>query len=654
LELEQSVPTVDELTQLRSTRDQGWQLVLRAWREHLEGTQDVDEFVKMFSPLQNLADAYARSVQDADQVADRLRNDADRVAMKAAWQADRDQRSRRSISLDQELQEAEARLNDLDSQWNALWHPVDVTPSTPAEMREWLRQQQDIAQIAERIRTTRPQVRRMQERLGCMQSDLRSMLIAAGVTVNDNDSLHSLLSQATQHIENIQNAIQQRDQLLNSIDTNREDLEEAESRFTQAEHELTQWQSDWSQEMSRLGLEGDAIPSQANRVLTDINELFKEYQQADQYRTRLQGIARESREFQTDVRELAERLVPDSVELPTADIVNLLVAHLQEARSAKQEHDSLTQQVVSLQIKSRRANEAISDVKAQLDEMCRQAACQAYEQLSDAARRSNERVAWETTVRDLEDQLIKQGSGTKLDDLIAEAEAEIDHIDSIDPRIEELEREIEQTNAERDEVVRQIEREKAELRRVDGGGDAAEKAVACEGIAANLEEQIEQLAVLRMAAAMLHAAIERHRDKNQGPVLSRASDLFSQITQNRFQRLQAEFNERGDPILTGVRSDGQEVVDVAGMSDGTCDQLYLALRLASLETWLQHHEPLPFIVDDVLLNFDDERAIATLKTLGDLSTQTQVIFFTHHRHLVDIAEQHLAKDQLFVHELSGG
>lgn len=90
LELEQSVPTVDELAQLRSTRDQGWQLVLRAWREHLESSQDVDEFVKRFSPLQNLADAFARSVQDADQVADRLRNDADRVAKKATWQAERD------------------------------------------------------------------------------------------------------------------------------------------------------------------------------------------------------------------------------------------------------------------------------------------------------------------------------------------------------------------------------------------------------------------------------------------------------------------------------------------------------------------------------------------------------------------------------------
>ena len=91
------------------------------------------------------------------------------------------------------------------------------------------------------------------------------------------------------------------------------------------------------------------------------------------------------------------------------------------------------------------------------------------------------------------------------------------------------------------------------------------------------------------------------------------------------------------------------------MSDGTCDQLYLALRLASLETWLEHHEPLPLIVDDILLNFDDERAVATLKVLSDLARQTQVLFFTHHAHLVKIAEENLSDENLHVtnlHELT--
>jgi uncharacterized protein YhaN len=76
------------------------------------------------------------------------------------------------------------------------------------------------------------------------------------------------------------------------------------------------------------------------------------------------------------------------------------------------------------------------------------------------------------------------------------------------------------------------------------------------------------------------------------------------------------------------------------MSDGTLDQLYLALRIASLEHYFGAHDPAPFIVDDVLLNFDDERAAAALTALNALSARTQIIFFTHHQRLVELAGAH--------------
>ena len=106
-------------------------------------------------------------------------------------------------------------------------------------------------------------------------------------------------------------------------------------------------------------------------------------------------------------------------------------------------------------------------------------------------------------------------------------------------------------------------------------------------------------------------------------------------------------------MLKGVRPDGR-LVGVEGMSNGSHDQLYLALRLASLESWLQAHEPIPFVVDDILLNFDDRRALAALRALAELSRRTQVLFFTHHRHLVELAEANLPTGVLFVHELPSG
>ena len=110
------------------------------------------------------------------------------------------------------------------------------------------------------------------------------------------------------------------------------------------------------------------------------------------------------------------------------------------------------------------------------------------------------------------------------------------------------------------------------------------------------------------------------------------------------------YDENGKPIIVGVRRNGERV-DVSAMSDGTLDPLFLSLRLAYLQDKNSEFEPMPLIVDDILIHLDDDRALATLEVLAEYSKQTQVLFFTHHHRLRELAEQHLSSDTLTVHEL---
>ncbi len=84
---------------------------------------------------------------------------------------------------------------------------------------------------------------------------------------------------------------------------------------------------------------------------------------------------------------------------------------------------------------------------------------------------------------------------------------------------------------------------------------------------------------------------------------------------------------------------------------GTRDQLFLSLRFAGIAQHLKKHGPMPLIVDEVLVNFDNERSLATSRSLFDLSNETQVLFFTHYQHLLEMAQEHLPKDKVFVHDL---
>ena len=62
----------------------------------------------------------------------------------------------------------------------------------------------------------------------------------------------------------------------------------------------------------------------------------------------------------------------------------------------------------------------------------------------------------------------------------------------------------------------------------------------------------------------------------------------------------------------------------------------MAIRLAFIQHYCENQEPLPIVIDDVLVNFDVERARQTIKVLADFDPRVQIIFLTCHQHLIDV------------------
>ena len=135
-----------------------------------------------------------------------------------------------------------------------------------------------------------------------------------------------------------------------------------------------------------------------------------------------------------------------------------------------------------------------------------------------------------------------------------------------------------------------------------------------QAVLASIRSDAERYIQVKLAGKILRDQIERYRRENQGPLVKRAGELFSTLTLGSFGSLMTDFNEKDEPVLAGIRSGGERVY-VEGMSSGTRDQLYLALRLASLEKYMESAEPMPFVVDDVLVDFDEARSQAALNAL---------------------------------------
>ena len=147
--------------------------------------------------------------------------------------------------------------------------------------------------------------------------------------------------------------------------------------------------------------------------------------------------------------------------------------------------------------------------------------------------------------------------------------------------------------------------------------------------------EISERWIVRQAAARLAArAIERHRAAAQDPLVARAGELFRHATADAFVGLGADYDDADRPVLVALRAGGERV-RAEGLSEGSRDQLFLSLRLALLER--RAGEPLPFIGDDILVSFDRRRCAGALALLAEFGKRRQVIVFTHHPFVADLA-----------------
>ncbi|MGH7330857.1 MAG: ATP-binding protein, partial [Polyangiaceae bacterium] len=168
---------------------------------------------------------------------------------------------------------------------------------------------------------------------------------------------------------------------------------------------------------------------------------------------------------------------------------------------------------------------------------------------------------------------------------------------------------------------------------LDGSAKAARLAAELESKRAELGALVDRFGPLVVARHALGESIARFERDNQPGLLSSVSRLLARITGERWVRVEQRFAETR---LRVVSAQGEERT-FDELSTGTREQLYLAIRLAFVEDYCKKNEPLPIVMDDVFVNFDEARAKGAFSALKPLLERTQIFFFTCHERQVEIA-----------------
>ena len=151
-----------------------------------------------------------------------------------------------------------------------------------------------------------------------------------------------------------------------------------------------------------------------------------------------------------------------------------------------------------------------------------------------------------------------------------------------------------------------------------------------------LAAQLDRRRLLERTGLLLEETRLTVARDHQPPVLRDASHWLARLTDGRHTAITTTIDE----ARLEVHDRDGSVWKPERLSRGTREQVFLALRLALVRDLQRHGVPLPLVMDDALVNFDDERARAAARVLvefvSDQPGERQMLVFTCHAHVAEI------------------
>lgn len=543
------------------------------------------------SPLPDLA----AKISAADRIVDRLRGDGERAVSRMTLETELLEIAQQQAQLEEQRAKVDLDHQQQDQAWSAAWQTSGIAPKDAQAMRDWVQLRARLLQ-------------------GLDQHNSRAQEAAAKA---------------------------ERDHQVRA---------EAQSRLESKVHAVEERWREWAQ---RTGFDPEITEELAAVELTAVVSSGVAAQTLARLTPRLKKLQGLTTEVEQQARNLAE----------LSKVARLLTSEI-ESEQALERIKALGEALadatrVDLDLEQKRKDQeldkgSMARVTQRLQELNESLGEQRSKYGSDSEADFRERVHSADRLANLLkdkqrilEELGKAAPGQELEGLLTQFQG-------VEPQV--LESQIEGELKQEQDLGTRINEHHVSLgnQERDVEGEGSEEAIFVENqrasLIASVSDETERYIQLELARYLLEREIEQHRLLHQGPLLKRAGELFKALTNGAYIRL-VPSEDRGKPVMVARRAGGQ-LVGIGGMSSGTEDQLYLALRIASVELMIRTSEPMPFIADDLFVNFDDKRTEAALRVLFELSKSTQVIVFSHHESVLACAQELAANDiEIQVHDL---
>lgn len=586
-----------------------------------------------------------RRVREADEIVDRLLVHADRSAQRSQHRITIDRLEGQIGRIATRRAELAGRIADSEKAWRDLWQAAGVIPKSPSAMEEWLALHAECRTRAATLGKLGREIEALERSIAADRSVLSRVFTELGIVPREASTRREALDAATTALAALRKKAEHRQRTADEAAKIERSLPGLEEQLARESKRLDVWRQRWADCMTVLDQPTGMSTDTARFLLQSMREVVATEEKIAAARSRITKM--ETR--RTHIHALMHT-VCDA--LGIAFEASAVKAIGREAGDRLEANRGVVRDQERLDGEIRDAEEDLRKTLA--GRGAAEAVIAALREEAGVGREGNLDEAWNASERFREVQsqvdqwqqmFLREAANTDAEALLEECIATTSS--AIDEELSEIERDAPAATAKRDGLRDEVN---ALTRQLDafGGERATRLRAECGVNEAEVLGRVAEYLPLRLASLALERATRRYRDEHHAPVLDRASVLFRKITRGRYAEVKLVENE-----IFAVRMDtATESVQQRFMSEGTRDQVYLSLRLASLEhSHSQGAEPLPLILDDGLVQFDDDRTAAMLDVLADVSSGMQVILFTHHRSVVAAARslQVTRPDAVFLH-----
>ncbi|MBW8831282.1 MAG: AAA family ATPase [Burkholderiales bacterium] len=532
------------------------------------------------------------------------------------------------------LEEREGELSRVNAQWEAQASALGLAGLLLDDLSQWLAKRDKALLAADTLEQKRQELAHECECAAKAQQTVSEALTKAGFETPVASGLAAMCAAIEEHLQKVDRTRTRRETVVQQIRAADTALKTAAMMREAKGKAVDDWGSRWNELLvkAHLGNQVDDV-SEAEAAIEAAAFIRQSLGRIDAHRAeRIQPMEADLQALQQVAEGLVDALVPDQQGANPEALSRTLGARLEQAKRQSLRKDQAQESLDGAERQLSEARTALDQAKARLQPLMR---CAEVEDpldavpLVDRAEKKSELLAELKGVRaeleaSADGMTLEQARAGLADHPVAHAE---ERMLTIRDRLEHL--------AQSMVVLAQDElKAKQGFDPIDGGAKAAVAESQKQEALSEMAEAAEEYLHLATAGTLLQWAVDRYRDRKQGPLLQRASAIFQGLTRGSFEKLRVDY-ESTPPALLAYRPENQ-AVKVSGLSDGTRDQLFLALRIAALELQADQGTPVPFIADDLFINFDDARSAAGLQALHALAAKTQVIFLTHQEHLLPV------------------